>query len=159
MIRHNTTRVIAAAGLLFWASAAQGQVYVYPQNGQSEEQQQKDKAECQSWATQQTGYDPLQPPVASAPPPQQSSTGPGAVGGAARGAAVGAAVGAIAGDAGKGAAIGAAGGGLTGGMKRKRGKREHEQAQEQQAAQVQQARAQFDRAFRTCVEGRGYSVN
>jgi hypothetical protein len=28
---------------------------MYPKNGQSEEQQARDKAECQQWATQQAG--------------------------------------------------------------------------------------------------------
>ncbi len=32
-----------------------GQIFMYPKNGQSEEQQAKDRAECQQWATQQAG--------------------------------------------------------------------------------------------------------
>ena len=37
------------------AAASAGEIYMYPKNGQSEEQQAKDKAECQQWATQQAG--------------------------------------------------------------------------------------------------------
>ena len=35
-----------------------GEVYVYPRNGQSEQQTNTDKYECHSWAANQTGYDP-----------------------------------------------------------------------------------------------------
>ncbi|HTY48644.1 MAG TPA: DUF6515 family protein [Steroidobacteraceae bacterium] len=33
-------------------------LYVYPKNGQSQEQQSRDQYECYSWAKQQTGFDP-----------------------------------------------------------------------------------------------------
>ena len=42
--------------------------FVFPRQGQSNEQLQRDKVECQIWARQQTGFDPLQTPTASAPP-------------------------------------------------------------------------------------------
>jgi hypothetical protein len=32
-----------------------GQIFMYPKNGQSSEQQAQDKAECQKWAAQQAG--------------------------------------------------------------------------------------------------------
>jgi hypothetical protein len=35
--------------------AAAGQIFMYPKNGQSAEQQAQDKAECQQWAAQQAG--------------------------------------------------------------------------------------------------------
>jgi len=34
------------------------QLFVYPRNGQSAEQQAKDKYECHSWSMNQTGFDP-----------------------------------------------------------------------------------------------------
>jgi hypothetical protein len=37
------------------AAGAVGQIYMYPKNGQSPEQQATDKAECQQWAAQQAG--------------------------------------------------------------------------------------------------------
>jgi Family of unknown function (DUF6515) len=36
-------------------------LFIYPKNGQSEEQQSKDKYECHSWAASQSGFDPTQP--------------------------------------------------------------------------------------------------
>jgi hypothetical protein len=36
-------------------------LFIYPKNGQSEEQQSKDRYECHSWATSQSGFDPTQP--------------------------------------------------------------------------------------------------
>jgi len=35
-----------------------GDVYVYPRNGQTEEQTQNDRYECHSWAASQSGFDP-----------------------------------------------------------------------------------------------------
>jgi hypothetical protein len=137
--------------------------FVFPAQGQSEEQTQRDKVECQIWATNQTGFDPLQTPTASAPPPAQEAPQGGLLRGAARGAAVGALGGAIAGDAGKGAAIGAGTGALVGGMRRSDQVRREQQAQQQwaqqQASQHAAHRDQFNRAFKACLEGKGYSVN
>jgi hypothetical protein len=43
-------------------------IYVYPRNGQSEEQTSQDRYECHQWAVSQTGYDPT-----TATPETQSS--------------------------------------------------------------------------------------
>jgi hypothetical protein len=42
-------------------SATTTDIFIYPKNGQSEEQQAKDRYECHSWAANQTGFDPTQP--------------------------------------------------------------------------------------------------
>ena len=42
------------------------ELIAYPKNGQSEEQQGKDKFECHRWAVSQTGFDPTQPAGATA---------------------------------------------------------------------------------------------
>jgi hypothetical protein len=47
------------------------QSFIYPRQGQSEQQQAKDRYECHSWAANQTRYDPTQPP-AGMPPAQMS---------------------------------------------------------------------------------------
>jgi len=36
-------------------------LYVYPKQGQSAQQQDTDRYECYRWAVQQTGFDPTQP--------------------------------------------------------------------------------------------------
>ena len=36
-------------------------LFIYPKNGQSEEQQSRDRYECHSWAASQSGFDPTQP--------------------------------------------------------------------------------------------------
>lgn len=147
---------------LFAGTALATELYIYPQKGQSQQQQEKDKFECYSWAKQQTGFDPMAPPQATGPPPQQEAPRGGVVRGGARGAAVGAVGGAIAGDAGKGAAIGAASGALIGGMRRRDQRRRQEQERANWEAQQQQAYAQrrgeYNRAFGACLEGRGYTV-
>lgn len=130
-------------------------MFIYPNKGQSQDQQEKDKYECQTWATQQTGYDPMN--SGSAPPTQQTQT-PGAFGGAARGAALGAVGGAIGGDAGKGAAIGAATGALFGGMRRRDEQRQDQQTQANYQAQKSANRSEWDRALKACLSGRGYTV-
>ena len=55
---------------VFLVSHVQAQeLIVYPAKGQSNEQMEKDKFECYSWAKGQTGFDPMQMPTASSPPP------------------------------------------------------------------------------------------
>ena len=39
-----------------------GQMFIYPRQGQSEEQQSKDFNECHNWAVGQTDFDPAKPP-------------------------------------------------------------------------------------------------
>jgi hypothetical protein len=149
--------------LLYAGASAAQQVYVYPSKGQSPKQQEQDEYQCYEWAKGQTGFDPMQPPQATAPPPSREAPQGGAMRGAARGAAIGAAGGAIGGDAGKGAAIGASTGALMGAYRRRDQQRNEQYAQEQwtqsQAQQVQQGRSQYNRAYKTCLMGRGYSVN
>ena len=148
--------------LLFTGPAVAQDFVIYPAKGQSQEQMEKDKFECYTWAKQQTGFDPMQAPTATAPPPQQEAKQGGLVRGAARGALVGVTVGAIAGDAGKGAAVGAASGGLLGGMRRRDQVRQEEKAQDQwaqdQANQYARRRNEYNRAYSACLEGKGYTV-
>ena len=150
------------SSLPFAGPALAQDVYIYPQKGQSKEQQEKDKFDCYQWAKGQTGFDPMARPTATSPPPQQEAPQGGVGRGAARGAAVGAVGGAIAGDAGKGAAIGAASGALIGGMRRRDQRRRQEQEQAnweaQQQAQYNQRRSEYNRANGACLAGRGYTV-
>src|SRR5205809_2182281 len=156
--RHGWTRAgVAAGALLLASSTAWGQTFVYPQKGQTPQRQAQDQAECQAWATQQTGINPGMVMAQAPPPAQAPQSSP--LRGAARGAAVGAVGGAIGGDAGKGAAIGAASGAMIGGMRR-RDQVQQQQAQQAQAQQMQASQMDtFSRAQATCLQARGYSVN
>lgn len=131
------------------------QLYIYPTRGQSAQQQQRDRAECQSWAMQQTGYDPSRPQT---PPPSSQGPQGEVVRGGARGAALGAVGGAIAGNAGKGAAIGAATGALFGGMRRADRYQQEQAMQQQYAAASAQQNANYNRALSACLTGRGYTI-
>ncbi len=135
---------------------------VYPAQGQSEDQMAKDKFECQRWATQQSGFDPLATPRASTPPPAAEEPVGGAGTGLLRGAAGGALVGAIAGDTRRGAAIGAGSGALLGGMRRSDQVAREEAArdnwEQQEVARISQERNDFNRAYQACLQGRGYTV-
>jgi hypothetical protein len=42
--------------------ASNSQLYAYPRNGQSEQQQSTDRDDCHRWAVVKTGYDPTRPP-------------------------------------------------------------------------------------------------
>jgi hypothetical protein len=164
-------------GGMIAAAASGAEPIIYPSNGQSAAQLEKDKSECYTWSTKQTGYDPvaaLQAQQAAAAKGQQdtaaaqhkaNSVGGEAAGGAVRGALAGAAIGAVAGDAGKGAAIGATAG-VMGGAARHRGKTAAAQANQQQVQQ-QQAQAQaaanqkfadYQKAWGACMEGRHYVI-
>lgn len=145
------------------AFAQSGQMYIYPSKGQSQQQQDKDRYECHSWAVQQTGFDPSKAspgnPNYYDPQPYQSSQRH-VLKGAGRGAAMGAVGGAIAGDAGKGAAAGAAVGGLAGGFRRRDERKQQAAAQQNQQAQAQAAQVGgYQRAMAACLQGRGYNVN
>jgi hypothetical protein len=157
-----TARPFLFLGALLAASAvtssgvrAQG-VYIYPNNGQNREQQDRDRYECHNWSVSQTGFDPTRPPPPSAgAPPPTSSPGRGALGGA----AVGAIGGAIGGNAGAGAAIGAGAGALVGGARRRQQERQAADIQSQQAAAYAAQTDAYNRALGACLQGRGYTVN
>jgi hypothetical protein len=142
-MRSTVTAALALA--LALPTMASANVFVYPKNGQSAQQQQRDEGECHTWAVGQTGFNPA---TASG---GQATEG-GVVRGGARGAATGAVIGAIAGNAGTGAAAGAAGGALIGGMRRR-------DAQRQQDSARAAGQNEYLRAFTACLEARGYSVN
>src|SRR5450631_2933660 len=62
-------------------------VFVYPSNGQTQEQIARDRYECHMWAVQQTGVDPsrqspYQQVVVQPAPPPGAATATGAVTGA-----------------------------------------------------------------------------
>ena len=133
-------------------------LYVFPAKGQSKSQQKKDEFECYNWAVEQSGIDPLNLPKVEAAPVQSGPTG-AAVGGAAKGAAAGAAIGAITGDAGEGAAVGAVVGGAAG---RRQGQAAQDKANStaasNTAAQEQEMKDSFTKAFSVCIEGKGYTI-
>lgn len=165
--------IAAVVAALFAAPAlapAQQQFY-YPSKGQSEQLQEKDKYSCYEWAKGQTGFDPAAAPAPTSPQPKGGGGGEGAnlLGGALLGAGGGAAVGAIGGaiaghgKAGKGAAIGSLGGGLLGVMgaeaKNSSASKHRQEWQQSQANQYAGSRNNYNRAFATCMQGRGYTVN
>ncbi len=141
---------------------ALAELFIYPRMGQSQEQQDRDKFECHSWAVNQSGFDPMRRQTASTPPPAKEAPQGGAARGAFRGAAVGGIGGAIGGDAGKGAAIGAASGAMIGGMRRRSQRKREQQAQQnwaaQETAKYEQGRTAYDRAQAACLGARGYTV-
>jgi hypothetical protein len=123
---------------------------IYPARGQSARQMDKDKYECHGWARSQSGFDPAQASQPTAT--SQASPAHASAGGIARGAVAGAAIGELAhNDPGRGAAVG-----VLGAAVRQR-VQQGQAAQQQQAARSQQ-RANYDRAFGACLEGRGYAV-
>jgi hypothetical protein len=141
------------------------EVIIYPAKGQSEDQMEKDKFECYSWAKKETGFDPMEIPTATAPPPKKEAQ----KGGAGRGAVVGGATGAVVGGivsggkgAAKGAVIGGGSGALLGGMRREKQRNKEEQARQQwereQGNAYMQKRTTYNRAYGACLEGRGYTV-
>jgi len=155
--------IAACLALALASTVATAKLMVYPSKGQSAEQQSADEGACMSWASKQTGFDPTAPLQATTPPPPAQQPTSSAGKGALRGALGGLVIGAIAGDAGKGAAIGAGTGLLFGGVAH------HQQVEQsyaqqdawaqQQAANYQQSQDDFNRAYATCLEGRGYTVN
>ena len=169
IVKKAITFIIILSFLIILAGQAASQdLIVYPAKGQSQQQMEKDKFACYSWAKQQSGFDPMQTPAPiQAPPPQPypGSAAGGVVRGGAGGAALGAAVGGIAGGwsgAGKGAAIGALTGGVFGGLRSQARNYQSAQAQQQvaaqQSAQYRQNRDTYNRSYSVCLEAKGYAV-
>ncbi len=138
-------RVIAGITALVFAatlggcasSSPQPGVFAYPAQGQTPEQQAKDTNECQTWARQQSGWDPATDTAKGA--------GIGLAIGALGGAALGAAAGAAVGSAGTGAAIGAAAGGIGG-------------AAYGGTSQYGKGKSGYEQAFSACMGGKGYTT-
>jgi len=147
---------MVTTSLLVFSAQAQDPI-VYPAQGQSAEQTKQDKFECYTWASGQTGFDPMATPTATAPPPQKQAKRGGVGRGGLRGAAIGGII-----DGSDGAKKGAAAGALFGGMRRADQNHSEAQAQAQweqeQAAIYQQQRDHYNRAYGACLEARGYSV-
>lgn len=157
---------LVLAGLMVCSAWAQDFI-VFPAQGQSEEQTEQDKFACYNWAKGQTGFDPMQIPTATSPPPsrQQESVGGSMLKGGIAGGAGGAIIGGIAGGsrgARKGAAIGGLTGGALGGMRSSNQNRQAEQQrqqwEEEQTRQYLQQRNDYNRAYSACLEGKGYTV-
>jgi hypothetical protein len=146
------------------------EVYVFPTEAQTAEQQSTDEAACYTWAVQNTGNDPFklakkaeeQKQQTAAEKEQAKKAGKGAgASGAVKGAAMGALIGEIASDdPGKGAAYGAAAGAVSGRRARRRAQQSATAQAEQKGQQAQAATADelenFKKAFTVCLEAKKY---
>ena len=138
-------------------------VFVYPANGQSVEQTDRDRYECHVWAVQQTGVDPSRADanpyervVVQPATPPGAATAAGAVGGAILGAL-------IAGprDAGAGAVLGGVTGAIVGSAADASAQEQAHMTQQQLNRRAAAGRARADsyrRALGACLQGRGYTV-
>ncbi|MGV8079781.1 MAG: glycine zipper family protein [Syntrophales bacterium] len=140
------------------------QIYFYPKEGQTEEQQSRDHFECYNWAVKQTGFDPgrssipIEQRIQVVPlPPPGFETIRMAIAGAVLGALIGGHR-----HAGGGALIGAAGGAFAGAMSEAARQEQARQMEESYArerqAQLKGQEFRFRRAMSACLEGRGYTV-
>lgn len=137
--------------------SAASEVIVFPAQGQSNEQMEKDKNTCSQWAKKETGFDPMVLPKASTPPPSSEKKS----GGVAKGGVAGAVVGGIVGGS-SGAKKGLAAGGLAGGVSQKSSNNKTEKAkkdwEQKEAQNYADNRNKYNRAFSACIEGKGYTV-
>jgi len=143
------------------------QIYFYPKEGQTKEQQGRDHYECYNWAVKETGFDPATSEVPKDDrvrlvpmPPPGYDTATLAIAGAVLGAILGGRR-----NAAGGAVIGATGGAIVGAASDSARLEAAKQQQAAYAAQNQTSTIQFAekemnfrRAMSACLEGRGYSV-
>lgn len=139
-------------------------VFFYPNQGQSEQQQDRDLYECYLWAVDKSGYDPAQAQLAPhqkievvpEPRPGEQTTA-GAVAGAIAGTVLsdpghrdeGLVLGAI-----TGAVIGAA----AESAQAESAQRTQQQLNAQRYAVLEQQARDYRRAITACLEGRNYTV-
>src|ERR1700727_2177165 len=139
-------------------------VFVYPANGQSAEQTDRDRYECHVWAVQQTGVDPSRSdanPYARVIVQPANPPGTGTAVGAISGAILGSI---IAGprNAGAGLVLGGATGAIIGSASDAQAQAQARQTQAQINQSAAAGRAQADsyrRAIGACLQGRGYTVS
>jgi hypothetical protein len=143
-------------------------VFVYPNNGQSPEQTDRDRYECHTWAVHETGVDPSRPDaptyervVVQPANPPGSGTAVGAIGGAIIGSILGGPR-----NAGAGLVLGAATGAIVGSAAdanaQAQARQEQAQINQETAQQIAAERARADsyrRALSACLQGRGYTVS
>ncbi len=158
MLIKSCSFLAALIGLGLSTIAMADELMIFPNADQSAEQQEQDKFACYSWAKGESGFDPMAPPTATEPPPQEGAQ----KGGAGKGLVRGAAIGGIVGDSSKSAKRGAAAGAAVGGMRRQDQKKK-EAAARQQWEQDQQRiyaenRNRYNRAYAACLEGKNYTV-
>jgi hypothetical protein len=139
-------------------------VFVYPAQGQSPEQTERDRYECHEWAVQQTGVDPSRADASAyervvvqpANPP-----GSGALAGAIGGAIIGSIIGGPD-RAGAGLILGGATGAIIGSAADANAQAQAQQTQAQYNRSAAAGRARADsyrRAIGACLQGRGYTVS
>lgn len=138
-------------------------VFVYPANGQSAEQTERDRYECHVWAVQQTGVDPSRADanpygrvVVQPANPPGAGTALGAIGGAIIGSII-----AGPGNVGAGLLIGGATGAIVGSASDANEQAQARQTQQQLNQGAAGGRAGADsyrRAIGACLTGRGYTV-
>jgi len=143
-------------------------LYFYPERGQPENLQDRDRFECYRWAVRETGTDPGMMAVRSddagrAPPvPYTPRRADGAD--VAAGAVTGAVLGAVVSSprhVGAAAVLGAIFGATLGAASGEARNRAIDDAQARQAAAAERARLPLDnfrRAMTACMQGRGYRV-
>src|SRR5262245_48646752 len=148
------TTLLAAVGS---GSRAAEDVYVYPAKGQSDKQQARDQEECHDWAVKQTGVDPVK--LAEATSETQGSTGGGPLKEAVGGAGLGALRGSITGESGEMAGRGVGMGGVFGAIRARRAMQQQHEAQTQTRQDQEAQLGKYDRAYKACLTGRGYTVN
>ena len=132
-------------------------MFIYPKNDQNAEQQQKDNSECYVWSKNQTGFDPANPPTV-----QTASVDTSPDGSVARGAVRGAALGAIVGnsdDVAKGAGVGMAVGAMRRRDRNRNAQADQDAYEQQQAARLAELQNNYNRAFKSCMEARDYSIS
>jgi len=135
-------------------------LFIFPNDGQDQDQQNTDELECYTWAKEQTGYDPMHPTQIQAGYVDTSSDGT-ALKGALGGAAAGAAIGALSyhNDAGGGAVIGALIGGIrAGNAKKRRDAQQQAQNEAMAKAQMQEMAAHYKKGYSACMEAKGYTL-
>lgn len=157
----NSVCKIAVFTLLALAVSGQASsqdVFIYPQKGQSAEQQDKDKYECYGWARDNSGFDPMAAPTTTSARPRTEEKSHGAL----KGAAIGAVGGKVFGSSKKTTRTAAAAGGLLGGVRQHQHNTREQQKvddwERREASKYSNNRNNYNRAYAACLEGRGYTV-
>ena len=146
------------SGVCMAATSMAQELMIFPNADQSADQQKQDEFTCYGWAKDQSDFDPMAPPTATEPPPQESAQKGGAGKGLVRGAAIGQLAGGDSKSTGRGAATGAAIGGMRRQDQKKKEAQERQQWEQEQQRIYAENRNLYNRAYAACMEGKNYTV-
>lgn len=166
-LKDKAASIILLLTLVFWVvDASAKDIYIYPNEGQSNELLADDRFACHNWAVDESDFDPVElgvqtPRTVRVPLPRNNTEG-ATQQGTIVGSVAGGLIGSREGNTSEGTIIGAVIGTLAGAVIEGRGQRKSEELRnaerQSRIAEYDALRSNYRRALMACLVGKGYTV-